>query len=468
MLKNIVFFLFLAGLSFEAMATSCRIPEGSDPSNHPECHQIFIHPLDTGSCIPYNLMTNTESPVIFLNFEGAVIKRASFDNPETDESWIPDYETVDIPPFDHTPFIRDNIDTREAVIEAVVNMVRHYFAPFDIIITRKRPPSGSKYTMMMIGGSGSLITANPGAMVGVSPFDCGNRSKSDIAYTFSDDLSNIHDIVTTITHESGHNLGLAHVDNVSAVMNPYVTSDPYWGNGVVPDGSACDGGSTQDSFEVLGENLGLTPDREAPWVDFVMPSGGSKVPSTVGVLAITGDEHGLGRYVELFVDGESKGEKTYPYFSWRINNLTEGSHTLQAVVKDEGGNSSSTTIKVTVDGACTDQDFCDDGKRGIGENCSSEKSCNLSTCVENGDGSWCSIHCTPETAGCAPGMVCLPEEGGNDYYCGYGSGELSIKSTSKDHLIGCSSYPGKQSSSILFLVTLLSTFMFGFRRRYTK
>lgn len=416
-----------------------------------------------------NYKSDGETQVIFLNFEGAEIINDGFDDPENNKSWIPDYASVTIPPFNHEPHLKAPLSDRQSVIDALTGMVRHYFAPFNVLVTNVRPEPGTDYTMMMVGGSASLITAYPGGMVGVSPLDCRNSSSRDVAFTFSDDLPSLDDIATTITHESGHNLGLNHVDNTSAIMNPYVTTDPYWQAGTVPDGTSCDGSSTQDSFDMLGENLGFEPDKEKPWVDFLYPGNGARVPIQFTVNLTTGDKRGIGRYVELFVDNESKGLRTYPYLSWKLSSMTPGRHTLKATAADENDNSTTFSITVTVDPDCSETSTCTDGKAGVGDICSNENSCNLSLCVEGSAGSFCSSECLPLTSSCAPGMVCLPSgEQENKFYCAKGSGEVFIVSTARDHLLGCTSSGNNRPTSYpLYLFVFLGT-VAVIRRKFRK
>lgn len=382
--------------------------------------------------------------VLFLNFDGAVITKGS-DDPEHNTSWIPDYQSVTIPPFDAEPYIRAPLVDRQQVIDAITGFVRHYYSPFNVVVTSVRPASGTAYTMMMVGGTADLITPSPGGMVGVSPFDCGNSSKYDVAYCFAGNLGSLGDIVTTIVHESGHSFGLAHEDNPAAIMNPYVTSDPDWGEGTVPDGTACDGSRFQNSMNVLSANLGTREDRETPWVDFLHPGDGARINLPLTVNIVTGDEDSLGVEVELFLDDQSMGKKKWPYFSWRISSAQEGRRQLRAVVRDRAGNSSSTTIQVTVDSACLDKDNCTNGKSAVGEYCRRETSCQLGLCVvtEDGSASWCSAPCQVDTSACAPGMVCLPTPDGRDFYCAQGSDPVMPKTLSGDHRLSCRTAAGR-------------------------
>jgi len=385
--------------------------------------------------------------VLFLNFDGAVIKKGG-DDPAQDTSWIPDYNEVTIPPFEAEGFIRAPLMSRQAVIDAVTGWVRHFYSPFNVVVTSERPPAGATYAMMMVGGTADLITPNPGGMVGVSPFDCGNSSKSDVAYCFAGNLGSVADIVTTIVHEAGHGFGLAHEDNPDAIMNPYVTADPDWAEGTVPDGRACDGTSYQVSADVLHENLGTRNDVETPWVDFVEPGDGARVAAPVTVNLFTGDEDSLGVRVELFLDGQSVGVKSWPYFSWRLSNAEAGRHTLRAVVTDRAGNSSSTTITVRVDPECATAGSCTRGTSGVGEACRNDTSCHLGLCVVElgGSDTWCSAPCKYDTSACAPGMTCVPNADGTSYYCAEGDGPVQVKSRALDHEIGCATRPGTPRS----------------------
>ncbi len=405
--------------------------------------------------------------VLFLNFDGAVITKGS-DDPENNTSWIPDYPSVTIPPFNAEPYIRAPLTTRQQVIDAITGLVRHYYSPFNVVVTSERPAPGTAYSMMMVGGSASLITPSPGGMVGVSPFDCGNSSKRDVAYCFAENLGSLGDIVTTIVHEAGHGFGLAHEDNPAAIMNPYVTPEPDWGEGTVPDGTACDGSRFQNSVSVLSANLGTREDRETPWVDFLHPGDGARVNLPLTVNIVTGDEDSLGVEVELFLDGQSMGKKKWPYFSWRISSAQEGRRELRAVVRDRAGNSSSTAVRVTVDSSCLDADSCTNGKSGVGEYCRKETSCNLGLCVvtEDGSASWCSAPCAVDTSACAPGMTCLPTPDGNSWYCAQGGDPVKPKTLSDDHRLSCKTAPGRASGRLdALLVFLLSGLALRLRRR---
>lgn len=390
-----------------------------------------------------------EQPIVlFLNFGGAVIRKGG-DDPARDMSWIPDYDEVTIPPFEAESFIRAPLTSRQHVIDAVTGWVRHFYSPFNVTVTSERPPAVTTYAMMMVGGTADLITPYPGGMVGVSPFDCGNSSKSDVAYCFSGNLGSVADIVTTIVHEAGHGFGLAHVDNPAAIMNPYVTSNPDWAEGTVPDGRACDGTSYQVSATVLAGNLGSRTDVETPWVDFVEPGDGARVAAPITVNLFTGDEDSLGVRVELFLDGQSVGEKSWPYFNWRLTNAAEGRHTLRAVVTDRAGNSSSTSITVRVDPGCAASGSCSNGRSGVGEDCKNETSCHLGLCVVEVEGSesWCSAPCKYDTSSCAPGLTCVPDRAGTSHYCAEGDGPVQLKSRGLDHALGCSTRPGGTSGT---------------------
>ncbi|PKN22806.1 MAG: hypothetical protein CVU65_14735 [Deltaproteobacteria bacterium HGW-Deltaproteobacteria-22] len=405
--------------------------------------------------------------VLFLNFGGAVITKGG-DDPEHNTSWIPDYDEVIIPPFDAEAHIRAPLTESQQVIDAVTGWVRHFYSPFNVVVTSERPPAGTAYAMMMVGGTGDLITAYPGGMVGVSPFDCGNQDKRDVAFCFAGSLGSIADVVTTIVHEAGHGFGLAHIDNPAAIMNPYVTTDPDWGSGTVPDGSACDGSGSQVSMDVLSDNLGSRADVETPWVDFVNPGDGARVNLPVAVNLFTGDEDSLGVRVELFLDGQTLGEKTWPYFTWRVSSAEAGRHTLKAVVVDRAGNTSSTSITVNVDTECLANGSCSNGKAGVSEACKSETSCHLGLCVQNlsGDGSWCSAPCTYDTSACAPGMTCVPNKDATEYYCAEGLGPVTRKSRSLDSQIGCTTSPGSRPGFPAALMLFsLAGLLFSLRRK---
>lgn len=104
--------------------------------------------------------------------------------------------------------------------------------------------------------------------------------------------------------------------------------------------------------------LGTTPlsgDTTPPSVSITSPSAGSTVSGTVTVQTSASDNVGVSS-VSLSVDGAASGTDTSsPYnFSWNTTGVSIGSHTLTATARDAAGNSSSSSVVVTVGNSAAD------------------------------------------------------------------------------------------------------------------
>ncbi|HEX4842923.1 MAG TPA: PKD domain-containing protein [Limnobacter sp.] len=182
------------------------------------------------------LNSNSQSSkTIYLDFNGYTA---------TGTAWNSGYNMATI---NNTPFDLDGVPgsfnaTELAAIQTVWKMVAEDFAPFDVNVTTQEPTpdmiSRSSATDP-IYGTRVVITRDFTADIGL-PCHCGGfaylgvfSDTSDFykpAYVFFNNLGNAKNIAEAVSHEAGHNLGLAH-DGTS-------TAEYYVGHGTGETGWA--------------------------------------------------------------------------------------------------------------------------------------------------------------------------------------------------------------------------------------
>ncbi len=97
------------------------------------------------------------------------------------------------------------------------------------------------------------------------------------------------------------------------------------------------------------------PDTEAPAVAITSPANGAVVSGQVSVQVTATDNVGVAS-VSLYVDGALYAtDSAFPYsFAWDSTKAVNGAHTLLAKASDAAGNSSSSSVTVTVSNAAAD------------------------------------------------------------------------------------------------------------------
>lgn len=382
--------------------------------------------------------------VLYLAVDGVHVEPGN-DNPERNTSGIP-YSAVDIPAFDDERFRRDDLDTRAKVLAALRDWVAFFYAHMMVQVVTDRPPAGSDYTMVVVGGSPGLVDL-PQGVLGVSPFDC-YRDPNNVAFVFSEDHgSDLEMLVLTIVHEAAHSFGAAHVDDPDGIMNPYNPgSTEDWGSGPVPDGRACDGGSEQDTVAVLKDMLGERADTLPPWIEIVTPGRGALMTPSF-TARVQGTDNVSLHSVTLYLNGGVVSTQTLPIFRFRLSGLADGPHRIWAVGEDAHGNqASSGAVDFTVSALCSDLGTCDPGPGGVGDPCANGDECQSGFCATTtvDASAVCSKPCSVQSP-CLAGTICEGADpvSGRPGYCVStpGAGIRLLDAQSAFALRGCSTVP---------------------------
>lgn len=216
----------------------------------------------------------TRPAVIYLNGDGAPILGSRIDDPAQNRaSALDEGRRIAVPPFAGTPVAWDQ----------VVACVKKGFAPFAVDIVTERPP-GSAYSMVVVGGSPSLVKGAE-TMGGFAPMGDGFDRKL-IAFVFSDALrDDVAKVCQGVLHESGHLLGLDHVYACEDPMSYLSCGEQRFSPAEEPCGEseprACKyprgAAPTQSSARLLGMYVGWrggkppVPEEPAPPAHHALP-----------------------------------------------------------------------------------------------------------------------------------------------------------------------------------------------------
>lgn len=191
---------------------------------------------------------------LFLNYNGGDIYKGANDHAPSNVATVVPH-SIRIYPV-------SNFDLDQGDRDVVTSKVRAFFSEFGVNVVDRRPLHGP-YTMVMF--TPMALPNMPIQAVGVSPKDCGNKNPNNVIFVFTAPLLNAltfpkTHVATTIAHEVGHSYGLDHIKGWNAVMSPQAgeLSEAFrsWKTGpVVSSNHVCSAGPTQDSRQVLRDNL---------------------------------------------------------------------------------------------------------------------------------------------------------------------------------------------------------------------
>ncbi len=167
----------------------------------------------------------------------------------------------------------------------------------------------------------------------------------------------------SVTASASDNVGVTKVDlYLDGALFATGTSAPYsfaWNTKTAANGShtlkaiATDAAGNAGSSTTISVTVSnVVPDTTPPTVAITSPAAGATITGTVTIAASASDNVGVSK-VEFYVDAALlKTDTSAPYStSWSSATATSGAHTLRAVATDAAGNSTTSTITVTVNRA---------------------------------------------------------------------------------------------------------------------
>ncbi len=204
---------------------------------------------------PHQLRRLPAPTIIWLNTDGATITKGAV---SSDASKLTSYVCGGtFPAFKHGPYGAD----RSKVLARLVQRVSAYLAPYRVEVVTEKPFS-IPYEMILVGGTASLCGQAKG-VAGLAPLDCGDVIPGEIAFAFSDDLTDLDWLALTAAHEVAHTLGLLHTGEACDVMAPMLCAAskkafmdqnlPIW-----PDHQGyCGQKKITNSHQAMGKVLGF-------------------------------------------------------------------------------------------------------------------------------------------------------------------------------------------------------------------
>jgi len=194
----------------------------------------------------FSLTQQQQTQVLYVSFDGATIQRGT----SRGQSFIPCQRQSEIPPSGISSGRQNEI----------LDLVQTYFneANARIHITGNRPAPNEDFTTIVVGGTYASLGCRGRGILGVAPYDVGNRNKNDIGFAFNNANHSNFLTATTIAHEAAHSFGLDHIDNRQGIMFPSLSNQIQG----FRSGRVSRRARAQDSPALLRQNLGIAdPDR---------------------------------------------------------------------------------------------------------------------------------------------------------------------------------------------------------------
>jgi hypothetical protein len=187
--------------------------------------------------------------IFWLNFEGTQLNAS--------QSFI--IKDARLTELTVPPFAASDVSSSQSAAElkeTVLQQVKELFLGVHVRIQTDKPSDTDLFSSVHIGGSNFTGQEK---LLGIAPLDLDNFNARDQIFVFSKDLNleiegeAIALLSQVIAHEIAHALGLRHIENENAVMNPSVL---FSTNGFDEEGTYTDGSGKENSLEVLKRNVG--------------------------------------------------------------------------------------------------------------------------------------------------------------------------------------------------------------------
>ena len=277
---------------------------------------------------------------------------------------------------------------------ALIDVFERNMEPYGVRIAYDvRPPKHLPYAMVMMGGLPSMLGLG-GGVLGVScSSDCADMWWRDTTFAFTDAINpNNADVLgTTALHEAAHAFGLAHIDDPTKIMNPFVSAgEVIWADECTPYNDAtggincqgthasfCDGQPAQNTHAELMAYFGPnSPDITPPEVTITGPEDGVQLAPgeafTVTV-DVSDDHDGFGW--QLVVPELEQSVPAYTFEKeWTLSFPDDGEYTILVEAIDHDMNEGSDQITIFVgsagpgdDGGGVDEGGSDDGADASGD-----------------------------------------------------------------------------------------------------
>jgi MYXO-CTERM domain-containing protein len=353
--------------------------------------------------------------------------------------------------------------------EATVQCVKEVYSPFDVKIVDTKPPAGTQYSMIMVGGSGSEVGSPGSGGVAIVSGNCAPIVKG-VSYAFTDQIdifaqeiggSRPLGLCWIIAQETAHSFGLDHefafLDDMRSACNDPMTyrddcgGQKFYRNKFASCGEfeqqgprQCRCGANQNSHLMLLNIFGggtslIGPPEVAVTTPAVSSTAANSLPANI--IASAGSKRGVNR-VELYLNGFKWAEVNGAPFGrqGQMNpsaygllpppNLPDSIYDIEVRAFDDleiVGTSPIITVTKGAAGGCVSADTCALGQKCeagkcfwdppsgvVGDSCDFPEFCLSGKCEGTADEKICTQNCIPGVAdSCPMGLTCL-ENGNND------------------------------------------------------
>ncbi len=247
--------------------------------------------------------------VLYLDFNGGAFDHASRDDATRNRTTLASAGPIDAAAFAHDRGVGGSYRTRDQVIDAIAELVRGTYSPFDVRVVTARPGSGA-FSTVVVGGTmddishmGRCVGGGVDLAAGLAPIDCDDGRHRNVGFVAPDCLPESTPaafrrlVALAIAHEAAHTFGLEHVVDGSGSLMQVGASELAWGRGAVLEPAACDR-EVQNDRAILRGNLGertarpdvpAAPDGTPPALSVPLQDGAPVRDGFVPCVSVTDD-----------------------------------------------------------------------------------------------------------------------------------------------------------------------------------